>query len=188
MDASLYPALKTAILAETDPEFVGYRTNGQTTLMAGWLNTNHASELAWDADSAWASIFDAIDGSLYTPPAAQVQAATDTVATKLLLCNLLKLTIQQNMLLAMQSADARRPDTRAAILDSVTGVYTLNAYNRTNPGGTSGGNVAASMVRPVRRGELIFGGATSTAGGITARTLTWEGFVTDSDISAALQG
>lgn len=31
-------ALKAAILAETDPEFVGYRTNGQTPLMTEWLN------------------------------------------------------------------------------------------------------------------------------------------------------
>ena len=30
--------LKTAINAETDPEFVGYRTAGQTGLMANWFN------------------------------------------------------------------------------------------------------------------------------------------------------
>lgn len=30
--------LKAAILAETDPEFVGYRTNGQNGLMAEWFN------------------------------------------------------------------------------------------------------------------------------------------------------
>lgn len=30
--------LKTAIAAETDAEFVGYRTNGQTGLMANWFN------------------------------------------------------------------------------------------------------------------------------------------------------
>lgn len=32
-------ALKAAILAETNPEFVGYRTNGQTPLMSAWLNS-----------------------------------------------------------------------------------------------------------------------------------------------------
>lgn len=30
--------LKAAILAETDPTFVEYRTNGQTPLMSEWLN------------------------------------------------------------------------------------------------------------------------------------------------------
>jgi hypothetical protein len=39
---SLTPAqlqtLKTAILAETDPELVAYRTNGQTGLIADWYN------------------------------------------------------------------------------------------------------------------------------------------------------
>ena len=29
---------KAALLAETDPELVGYRTNGQTPLIAGWYN------------------------------------------------------------------------------------------------------------------------------------------------------
>ena len=32
--------LRTAILAETDPTFVGYRNNGQTTLMAAFYNAN----------------------------------------------------------------------------------------------------------------------------------------------------
>ena len=32
------PALKAAILAETDPAFVEYRTNGQNTLMAAFYN------------------------------------------------------------------------------------------------------------------------------------------------------
>lgn len=36
-DAQL-PALKAAILAETDPAFVGYRTAGATGLMADWFN------------------------------------------------------------------------------------------------------------------------------------------------------
>lgn len=32
------PALKAAIDAATDPQFVEYRTNGQNTLMADWFN------------------------------------------------------------------------------------------------------------------------------------------------------
>lgn len=38
MDASLYPALKAAILAETNPTFVALRQAGSTGLMAEWLN------------------------------------------------------------------------------------------------------------------------------------------------------
>lgn len=39
--------LKAAILAETDPTFVEYRTNGQTTLMASWFNLPHPTAIVW---------------------------------------------------------------------------------------------------------------------------------------------
>lgn len=43
--------LKAAINAETDPTFVGYRTNGQNTLMAAWLNEAAAPAfIAWRPD------------------------------------------------------------------------------------------------------------------------------------------
>ena len=187
MDESLYPALKAAILAETAPEFVEYRNNGQTPLMASWLNAEHETEKAWNKATSWGPIFAAIDGSLYTPQPAQVTAANDATATKLLLVNLLKLTMQQNYLLAMQTVDATNVDARNALVDQVTNVYTLNGTNRTNPGGLGGAAIAPFLTRPARRGELIFGGQTSQTGGITARTLAWEGLVTDADISAALQ-
>lgn len=38
MTPSQLADLKTAILSETDSEFVGYRNNGQTPLMAAWFN------------------------------------------------------------------------------------------------------------------------------------------------------
>lgn len=40
MNASLYPVLKAAILAETDPAFVAARTLGQTPLMTAFLNAD----------------------------------------------------------------------------------------------------------------------------------------------------
>lgn len=186
MDQSQYPALKAAILAETDPTFVEYRNNGQTPLMSSWLNAEHETEKSWNKAASWGPIFAAIDGSLYTPQPAQVASAPDASATKLLLVNLLKLTMQQNYLLAMQTVDATNAEARAALVDQVTNTYTLNANNRTNPGGVGGAGIAPFLARPARRGELIFGGKTSETGGVTARTLTWEGFVTDADISAAL--
>ena len=187
MDASLYPALKAAILAETDPEFVSYRQAGnKEPEMAAWLNTEHATEKAWNKAASWGPIFAAIDGSLYTPPPAQVASAPDATATKLLLVNLLKLTMQQNYLLAMQTVDATNADARAALVDQVTNTYTLNANNRTNPGGVGGADIAPFMVRPARRVELIFGGQTCETGGVTARALMYEGTVAAQEISDAL--
>lgn len=179
-------ALKAAINAETDPAFVGYRTNGQVPLMRDWLNGAHPTEKAWNKAASWGPIFAAIDGSLYTPRPAQVNAATDATATKMLLVNLLKLTMQQNYLLAMQTVDAVNPDVRAALIDQVTDTYTLNGTNRTHPGGLGGADIAPFLARAATRAEVVFGGATSVTGGVTARTLTREGPLTDEDISAAL--
>lgn len=186
MDESLYPALKAGILAETDPVFVALRQAGSTGEMAIWLNQPHATELAWRKAASWGLIFAAIDGSLYTPQPARVSAANDATATKLLLVNLLKLTMQQNYLLAMQTVDATNTDARDALVDQVTNVYTLEANNRTHPGGAGGADIAPHLARPALRGELIFGGPTSVTGGVTARVLAWEGQVTDNDVIQAV--
>ena len=186
MDASLYPALKAGILAQTDPVFVALRQAGSTGEMAIWLNQPHDTELAWRKAASWGPIFAAIDGSLYTPQPAQVTAANDATATKLLLVNLLKLTMQQNYLLAMQTVDATNTDARNALVDQVTNVYTLNGTNRTNPGGNGGADIAPHLARPALRGELIFGGQASITGGVTARVLSWEGQVTDNDVIQAV--
>lgn len=50
--------LAAAIAAETDPEFVAYRTNGQTTLMAGWYNQPSATA-AWANAAERAVLFEA---------------------------------------------------------------------------------------------------------------------------------
>lgn len=186
MDASLYPTLRAGILAQTDPEFVALRQAGSTGLMSEWLNKPHASELAWNKAAPWGPMFDQIDGALYTPTPTNVSNAADPLATKLLLVNLCKLTLQQNMLLANPTVDARTEGTRNAILDTVTGVYTLSGTNRNNPGGANGAAVAAKMARPATRGEVIFGGATAQAGGVTARVLAYEGSITDNDVVQAV--
>lgn len=56
-DAQLQ-TLKTAIAAETDPEFVTYRTNGQTTLMADWYN-QPSSTSAWHNNADRTVLFEA---------------------------------------------------------------------------------------------------------------------------------
>lgn len=38
---------RAALLAELDPELVGYRTNGQTPLIAAWYNTEVSGFVVW---------------------------------------------------------------------------------------------------------------------------------------------
>jgi len=186
MDVSLYPTLKIGIIAETDPTFVAYRQAGSTGQMALWLSAQHASAKAWNKAASWSGVFDAILGASYTPSIANVNASTDTAGTNKLLVNLLKLMVQQNYLLAMQTVDARNGGTVDALLDSVTAVYTLNANNTTSPGGASGFAVANKLTRPALRGELYFGGADVTKGTVTAKVLTYEGPVSDNDVIQAI--
>lgn len=177
--------LKAAILAETDPTFVGYRTNGQTTLMADWYNQPHATVKAWNRQAVWQDIANAIDFAKYTPSSANTP--TDTAGTNRLLAILIKLAVQQNMLLMTQTSfDAVDTGNRAALMDTVTQVPSGASGNTVNPGGPQGSLVAAVITRPALRGEVVFGGTDVAEGSVTAKVLNREGQVTDTDISAAL--
>lgn len=185
LDAAQLATLRTAINSEVDAEFVSYRTNGQTPLMTAWLNRPHASVKAWDAAADWQSIANAISFAQYTPSAAQTP--TDIAGLCKLLTILIKLTVQQNMLLAHRDTlNARDTGNIDALLDTVTDIQSGNNGALRQPGGTSGVNAANQLVRPAKRGEVVFGGSDVVKGTVTAKMLTREGDITDSDISAAL--
>ena len=103
--------------------------------MADWYNLPHDSVKGWNKSAPWGPVYNSIDGAKYTPSLAAVAAATDATATKQLLVNLIKLTVQQNMLLALQNVDARDSGNVDALLDTVTAVYTLSGNNTVSPGG-----------------------------------------------------
>lgn len=179
------PALRAAIDAETDPEFAVYRANGQTGLMAGWYNGPHATARAWNSRARWADIQGAIDYGKYTPAVANVP--TDVAGTNRLLGILIKLTVQQNMLLGQAGmVDATDAGTVDAVIDSVTGIQSGAAGAVTSPGGASGVNAAQQMTRAATRCEAIYGGTDMTKGTITAKVLAWEGTIGEQEIGAAL--
>ena len=61
---SQLPALKAAILAETDATFVSYRTNGQTNQMAAFYNTAFSPTFTvWKTSVTINSIGDKINGT-----------------------------------------------------------------------------------------------------------------------------
>lgn len=178
------PALKAAILAETDTTFVGYRNSGATGAMADWYNEAHATTKGWNQAADWAEVFNAIDAAKYTPTAANIPA--DTAGTNRMLAILLKLQVQQNLLLALPTVDARDAGTVDAILDSVVQVPSGAAGALTAPGGANGVNVANKLVRPALKGEAIYGGQDVTKGTVTAKVLTYEGKITNEDVVAAI--
>lgn len=179
------PALRAAIDAETDPEFVVYRDNGQTGLMAGWFNGPHASVRAWNSRARWADIQGAIDYGKYTPAVANMP--TDVAGTNRLLGILIKLTVQQNMLLGQAGmVDATDPGTVDAVIDSVTSIQSGVGGAATAPGGASGVNAAQQMTRAATRCEAVYGGSYMTKGTVTALVLAWEGTIGEQEIGAAL--
>jgi hypothetical protein len=182
------PTLKAAILAETDPAFVALRQANNEEGMAAWYRQSHPTIKAWDKAAPWRRVFNAIDPSKYTPPAANVNTANDATAAKQLLVAMVKLTVQQNMLLAFgQTIDARESGIVDAVLDSVIGIYTLSGTTTNAPGGNGGVLAAQQLVRPALQGELVFGGDDMTkATSVVGKILTWEGEITAQDISDAL--
>jgi len=185
LTASQLPALRAAIDAETDPEFVVYRTNGATGLMANWFNLP-GSFVVWDSRARWAAIQDAIDYAKYTPAVANMP--TDVAGTNRLLGVLIKLTVQQNMLLGSREGylDARDPGVMDALIDTVTGIQSGVGGAITAPGGASGASAAAAATRMASRVEALYPGADMTKGTVTANVLAWEGLISEYDIGAAV--
>ena len=182
------PTLKAAILAETDPTFVALRQANNEEGMAAWYRQAHPSIKAWNKAARWQDVFNAIDPAKYTPPISNINAATDATGTKQLLATMVKLTVQQNMLLALgQTIDARNSGIVDAVLDTVIGIYTMSGTSTNSPGGSGGLLAAQQLVRPALRGELVFGGTDMTkATSVVGKILNWEGEITAQDVSDAL--
>lgn len=153
-------ALAAGIAAETDPAFVGYRNNGQTPLMTAWLNKD-----ASPATKAWRSNVPASDSDDVTPW---------TVFDGLVQGK------RESWVHAFLSRE--RDYTKSAVRKWVTDTW----------GNASVGSDAADILtgagqRNITRAEKILGGTTlASTNSVSAIKLTWEGPLTDADISAAL--
>ena len=185
MNIAQLGVLRTAINAQTDPEFVGYRDAGATGAMAEWLNGNHASQLAWDSSSNWSKIQNAIDYAKYTPATANIP--TDIAGLCKLMAIMIKLTVQQNMLLGMvNGVNATNAGLVSAILDTTIQIPAGASGANVNPGGAAGVAVATVMARKASKAEALFITTTPTFGGVTAALLSWEGPVTSNDVVQAI--
>ncbi len=152
-------ALKAAILAETDPELVGYRTNGQAQKIADWYNTVKA-----DGAFAWDSSVLPINIDEITP---WVDFDSLTAGKR-----------DSWRQFLVFSHDFRQNRVRKWVTD-VWG-------NATNPSNAYTLLTGAGM-RKVTRAEAVIGGtATTSTNAATAIKLAWEGFLSEADISEVL--
>lgn len=153
--------LKAAILAETDVDFVGYRTNGQTTLMAAWFNVE-----ANPAIKAWRTSVPPEDSDEATP-----WANFDSIA-------------QAGKRDSFLHAFMRYPRNyaRGAVRKWITDVW-----GNATVGSNAGTILITAGQRNITRGEAVLGGSTqASTNAVSALKLAWEGSITDVDISAAL--
>jgi hypothetical protein len=148
--------LKAAILAETDPTFVTYRTNGQTTLMADFYSVEATPAFyVWKATYTADEIATGIDNGI-----TQLDALTASKRDSLLWW-------------AQRPHDMRTPASQAAVNDLCSSQNTLKAA------------VLDNGKRKVNRGERLY--CTGTGSLAVPGSTTFEGRVSDTDISAALR-
>lgn len=176
--------LKAAIAAETDPEFVSYRTAGSTGLMADWFNqATSPAHTVWRTEAPVANLLDAINWALYTP--ADAIDATATFTNRLLAIQTKQMNLQ-SMVQGRDRVDCSKSTLRAGLRDAVVAVPAGAGGANVNPGGANGANVLNACTRTATRGEKVFATSSATTGATTAFILTYEGRVTDADVVLAL--
>ena len=153
------PALKAAIAAETDPEFVGYRTNGQTPLMRDWLNAP-STFVVYKTSETVASVGQAVN-----------YVAFEALTT----ANLEKINTFTR--LNMNTFNPSKADVRSCWANIFSGALG-------GQGQATRDALEALWRRFATRGERIY--ATGTGTTLAPGALVFEGSITDSDISAAL--
>lgn len=178
--------LKAAILAETDPEFVQYRTEGSTGLMSQWYN-----QLAIPTHTVWATnvdvntILDAIDFSQYTPNTVP-DAGNAALSTARLLSIQTKQMNLQNMTIGRDRLNCSRDRVREGLLDAAIDIPSGTNGALRSAAGANGIRVVNSMTRAATRGKKIFAVNQDTTGTVIAFNLGYEGQITDTDVVLAL--
>jgi hypothetical protein len=150
------PALKAEILAETNPDFVFARENGQTGVMASFFNAEESPAFY-------------LYRANYTPE--QIVNAIEAGGTQL---DGLTASKRECLLWWSQSSH----DMRTAICQSAANDY-CGTQNALKTAVLDGGK------RKVTRGERIY--CTGTGSLAAPGTSTYEGAISDNDVSNALQ-
>lgn len=152
--------LKTAIIAELDPTFVTYRTNGQNTLMADWFNVTATPNF-----TVW-----------------KTNVSRNEVGKTFVATALAAITAGNNDKLANfaawnETVDPSRTDQRAFFDD----VFSVAA------GASTRAALLVLWKRLATRGEKLFANTSSGNGAdATPASLVFQGNITDFDVQTAL--
>jgi hypothetical protein len=151
--------LKAAIMAETSGAFVTFRQQGATGAMAEWINgTLQPNVIAWKTAATANELDEGADYSAFDSVAAGKRDAW-------------------SMFLMYAPRDMSKGRNRKVVTD-VWGNATAASI---------GESVLLAATRKITRGEDYLGGsATGTTGTVTARNLTWEGYLSNDDIVQAI--
>jgi hypothetical protein len=151
--------LKAAILANTDPEFVAYRSGGNAGLVAVYLNAQASPiEIAWNQDATRRELDEQANYATFDGLSAGKRDAWA-------------------LFLAGFPRDMRKNKNRGAVTD-VWGAATSGASL----------DIITASTRNITRAEKILGGAaTKTTGSVTALDLSWTGPLSPADVVDALQ-
>lgn len=156
-------AFRAALLAETDPELVGYRTNGQTPLIHAWYNQQATPDYwVWRTNVQRREIYHSTgpEGSIFNWTIFKAQSLTEQGAWREMFMG--------------DEADFSLPNLRAGIANIFSGSAQQNAQRDHC--------LAIGRKRASRIEKLFAVGAGSTASPATATPLSF----TESDINQAL--
>jgi len=161
-DAQL-AVFKTALLAETDPELVGHRTNGQTTMIAEWYSRTTAAYWVWRTDVSRADIYNntSPDASTWNWTTYKNQGATEQNAW--------------TQMFMGDRADFSKANLRAGVAAIFTGSAQATAQRD---------HVLSMGRRLARKIEQLL--ATGTGTSLAPATMGYEGALSEIDVTRAL--
>lgn len=188
MTPEQHAALKAAINA--NPTWVAFpqTTDGYVALAQALNAPANPAFTVWRTEAPISAILDAINFALYTPNDVVGGSDTDPVLSRKIGWLLTAQTKQMNlqlMLQGRQSLDASLSNLRAGLRDAVIQVPTGAGGAMTAPGGSSGATVMTVCTRNANRAENLFAAPSQTTGTVSAKVLTFEGYITSEDVQAA---
>ena len=154
---------KAALLAETNPELVGYRTNGQTPLIAEWYSRPTAAYWVWRTEVSRSEIYNSVspDASTWNWTTYKNQGVTEQNAW--------------TQMFMGDRADFSKANLRAGVAAIFTGSAQANAQRD---------HVLSMGRRLARKIEELL--ATGTGLALTPSTMGYEGALSESDVTNAI--
>ena len=171
------PALKAAILAETDPAFVEFRQAGAVGAMAEFYS-QHGTFVVWKTSVPTGDLFDAIIWANLTPSPAPDGTAAWT--NRSLACQGRQFNLQ-TILTGRESINPSKARIRNGLQDALVDVPSGNNGNARQGGWDQ---LVALMYRSAWRGEALY--ATGVGTTVEPGTLVYEGTISIDDVVQAL--